>query len=263
MITIEDRWAMALPYIRGAKEIAERTQVPFARECWKYLLDYGMVVYAEETEGERCAMRIVGPIQQGASNVLTPPVLVYPLVQEDAQVGDNISRACAGTGVAGYFSDSNMIVFRTWVAPETDFNRGSDFLHEAGHAICTRKENRIGTIRGDLQAKAREEVEMYSLNAALWLEYGGKRYRQLLESAVRDLRDGLRGQPKFLHLEAPQMWANELQAIFGTVSVKAMEHRLGHLAIFAYMEYYRQYHSAIAHDLNVRLMIETGCAHSE
>lgn len=262
MITNLERWKLGWPYIRGAKAIAEQTQVPFAKECWEYLCGHGVVAYAKLVSGTTCAMCSIEPVQESAPQLLQPRLSIYPLVPEDAQIGENIARICAGSGVAGYFSDSNMIVFRTWLAPEMDFNRGVEFLHEAGHAICAYKEKRIGTIREDLQESAREEVQMYSLSAALWLEYGGDRYRQLLESAVADLKSRLHGKQAFQHLAAPRMWADELQAIFGTVSSKTLQHRLGYLAIFAYMEYYRRFHSANAHDLNVQLMIDTGCAHA-
>lgn len=259
MITLEQRWKFARPYIDSANAIANNTRVALARECWKYAQTCGVVVYPESTQGNRCAMRVVQRIAEGSGKIQCP-LFIIPLVRDDATVGENIARTCAGSGSAGYYSDANLIVLRTWHA-DNPFIRGCELLHELGHAMRARQQGRIGSIYTDLAHKAVEEVDMYGLIADLWSEQGGQPYQMLLEKIVRYLHKILSGRPLFRHIIAAQEWVDALDAIFGpALTEDACLTRLGNIVIFAYMQYYRQYHAGELQHLLVQLMIATECA---
>lgn len=259
MITLEQRWELARPYIDSANTIANKTCVALARDYWHYAQTCGVVVYPESTQGNRCAMRVVQRIAEGSGRIQYP-LFILPLVQEDAAVGANIARTCAGSGSAAYYSDANLIVLRTWYA-DTPFIRGCELLHELGHAIRAKREGRVGIVYTDLARKAAEEVDMYGLIADLWFEQGGQPYQILLEKIVQYLHRILGGRPLFRHIIAAEEWVDDLDVIFGTALTDATRlTRLGDVVVFAYMQYYRQYHAGDLQHLLVQLMTATTCA---
>lgn len=186
MLTREERFAPIDDSLRTVAGLVQRSENTLARAIWEFL-QHG-ACYAEPLPSApgRLELQECGWIFPDYGARRRHPVRLSLLAEsERGHFGEVWDTLIGGHGVAIFFPLANMIALRAERA-ETPPCIGATVLHEAGHALRATQRREAGAPPPAPRSpeNLREEVEMHTLQGALWREQSPTRYDTALQKGL-------------------------------------------------------------------------------
>lgn len=220
MVTDQDRVEFAKKFIRGAREIAEGTQIAEAREYWQYIHKHGMLIAPRYLAGgSKVKFQFLWAINRQSHRATLPLLYIMPICANDAEIHQGFKEIWQDTSTshAVYNPGWNIICLRSdWLTSSFDY--GCTILHEGGHAKRAFEDGRVGlaeTVR--THQYFIEEGDLTFFSGKLWQEKGGQHYRKILDKTVDQIRQQSRpNKTDFINIKKNDEWLSVIDSMLET-----------------------------------------------